>query len=459
MPHDGEFAQFRSLRELVNDPQIKELLKGCKALPSLDEKESGGDLDGLIRVSTAGLPPERTPMEVIVAIDGSHVEVPVTNGYPQAEASYLTSSAVLIDLQKTREINQQRPVHPQAFQKLEQKGTAALALSGANVVRKDCVDSKHSFRDSLFEILSSEEGALKNISLLNVFERLMNGSGRETGIKCPYSDSHGCERKYAFENGKNVCSCDLRLPWYSTDWLRVHEGFGPTKNGAAFGEVMQVIERLTLMQVLYYLEDTNQLSTLSRIGFVLDGPLAVFGHPAELKDQLEREIMRINHKVREITDEDMVIVGIEKSGAFVEHFNDLDIRPGKKEPRFAPRTALLITDAYIKERVIPSTSNKTYGKDTYFGRKFFYKTKRGHMVVASVPFLKEGEKDIRHARLEQFPRLASACRMLDEVSCSRYPNAIMPLVSAHAEAAIPLNLGVKILEKIARETIQGAHNL
>ncbi len=40
---------------------------------------------------------------------------------------------------------------------------------------------------------------------------------------------------------------------------------------------------------------------------------------------------------------------------------------------------------------------------------------------------------------------------LDELVSSRYPNSVSPLVSAHAEAAIPLNLGKRIFDDISRE--------
>lgn len=41
--------------------------------------------------------------------------------------------------------------------------------------------------------------------------------------------------------------------------------------------------------------------------------------------------------------------------------------------------------------------------------------------------------------------------LLDSLVSSRYPNSLTPLISAHAEAAIPLNLGTRIFEDIARE--------
>jgi hypothetical protein len=48
--------------------------------------------------------------------------------------------------------------------------------------------------------------------------------------------------------------------------------------------------------------------------------------------------------------------------------------------------------------------------------------------------------DLRTANADQFPRLADAMNMLDKLVSSRYPNSVSPLISAHAEAAIPLNL-------------------
>ena len=43
--------------------------------------------------------------------------------------------------------------------------------------------------------------------------------------------------------------------------------------------------------------------------------------------------------------------------------------------------------------------------------------------------------------------------LLDEVSSNMYPNSVSPLIAAHAEASIPLNLGKQILEDIARKAL------
>ncbi len=122
--------------------------------------------------------------------------------------------------------------------------------------------------------------------------------------------------------------------------------------------------------------------------------------------------------------------------------------------RFPNQSAFLLDDDYIKKNIVFSTSNKPYGLDTYFGRKLFYKTVNGYNLVPVVVSLTDKDKDLGTAKPAQFPRLADVMALLDTFVSNRYPNSVSPLISAHAEAAIPLNLGKRIFEDIAREIRQ-----
>jgi hypothetical protein len=70
--------------------------------------------------------------------------------------------------------------------------------------------------------------------------------------------------------------------------------------------------------------------------------------------------------------------------------------------------------------------------------------------VPVLAFLNE-KPNLRSNSPHEFPRLGDLMNVLDELVSSRYPNSVSPLVSAHAEAAIPLNLGKRIFDDIARE--------
>ena len=120
------------------------------------------------------------------------------------------------------------------------------------------------------------------------------------------------------------------------------------------------------------------------------------------------------------------------------------------EPRFPPRYYLLPTDQYIKERIIFSTSTKRYGADTYFGRKLFYKTASGARIVANLPFLTDAQDTLSTDDISLYPNFGKVCSLLDKLVSSRFPNSVSPIISAHAHAAIPLELGAKVLQQLAR---------
>lgn len=255
---------------------------------------------------------------------------------------------------------------------------------------------------------------------------------------------------FVIPKGTSTCPCGQSNPIYSTDALRTHERFHDTgTNGESFGEVMQVWERLLLVHLLRWFERQGLLDKMAKMVFVLDGPLAMFGHPAWLSPIIKEELKRLNLIVRTSTGEDLLIIGIEKTGAFVTHFEEVD-RAETGEPRYPNATYALLTDSYIKERIIFSVSDKPYGKDTYFGRKMFYKAKSGARIVATIPILDAKQEDTASADAASFPSLGTICAMLDKLASSRFPNSVGPIITAHSHAAIPLTLGTKVLEQLAK---------
>jgi hypothetical protein len=219
---------------------------------------------------------------------------------------------------------------------------------------------------------------------------------------------------------------------------------------------MQVWERVLLVHLLRAFERRGFLAQAHRLAFFLDGPLALFGHPAWLSAAISAELQRINAEVRTLTGRDLVIVGVEKTGTFVAHFDEIDQTENPGEERFSSRSYFLLTDDYIKHRIIYSDSPKRYGTDTYFGRKFFYKTDSGARIVASIPFLEASQDTLDSNDIGLYPSFATVCALLDKLVSCRYPNALAPLVSAHAQAAIPLHLGAKVLEQLARALMRNS---
>jgi hypothetical protein len=444
MPYEGEFAGYAPLRRITETESVQQLLRRARVYKSAQVG------DGIVPKQAPPIPADLP--DLVVAIDGSKAEVEVRNGYPGAEVGYVTVASVLLNLKEIDRLDQQRPADPREFRKTEEAASIDAALPGSNVVTGIHNHARDSFREALFDVLHDRiVDEQDRTRLLDTFEALLALKPKNRdGQRCPY-DYRGCEERLDITAGVKNCQCSQQRPVFPTDALRIHEGFRDVgTNGEAFGEVMQVWERVLLVHLLRCFERRNWLARTKRLVFFLDGPLAVFGHPAWLSAAISAELKRLNEKARATTGDDLMILGIEKTGEFVEHFEQIDRTDTPGEQRFPPGTYIMPTDGYIKERIIFSDSPKRYGLDTYFGRKFLYKSRRGARIVASLPFLTDAQDTLDSDDIALYPRFATACALVDKLASSRFENALTPLVSAHAQAAIPLHLGAKVLEQLAR---------
>lgn len=442
MPYEGEYAQYRPLKQIVESDRVKQLLARSRVLerPRLQEE-----------VIPKVPPLTEDPLPgIVLAIDGSIAEVDVKNGYPGAKVGYCSVASVIMNLAAMDEMDKLRPVDPVLFRTTESPSSEAAAMPGCNVITRDHVSAKDSFREAVFDLVHDlvvDED--DHVAFLETFQVLLASKPTQE-ISCPYVHL-GCTEKVAIGGNLASCTCDRRKPLYPTDALRIHERFNDEAgtNGEAFAYVMQIWERMLLVHLLRCFERRGWLGQVKDIAFFLDGPLAVFGPPAWMSASISRELRRINALVRNETGTDMLIIGVEKTGNFVTHFDELDKREDGAE-HFPPGTFCLLTDEYIKRSIIYSDSDKRYGADTYFGRKFFYKTKSRARIVASIAFLTPEQDTLETDDLTAYPRFSTVCTLLDKLATSRYANALAPIVSAHANAAIPLHLGQKVLKQLAQ---------
>jgi hypothetical protein len=442
MPYEGEYAHYLPLKRIVESERVKQLLRRSRVLERSVVQSN---------VVPKSPPQPAGPLPAIVlAVDGSTAEVDVRNGYPGAKVGYCSVASVILNLAEVDRLDAQRPVDPILFRQTEEPSSDASALPGCNVITRDHISAKDSFREAIFDLLHDaivDED--DHTRLLETYQALLAYKPTEA-IACPYSHL-GCTRDAEIGPNIETCPCERRKPLYPTDALRIHERFNDESgsNGEAFGYVMQVWEKLLLIHLLRCFEQRDWLGRLGNVAFFLDGPLAVFGPPAWLSAAISMELQRLNARVVAETRSDMLIVGIEKTGNFVAHFEEVDQREDGSE-HFPPGSYFVPTDAYIKQRVIYSDSTKRYGADTYFGRKFFYKTPSKARIVGSIPFLSPEQDTLESDDVSLYPYFGTVCGLLNKLVTSRFQNALAPLVSAHAQAAIPLHLGQKVLKQLAQ---------
>ena len=445
MPFEKELASYAPLRRILQSEKVRRLQARFR-LANTEEAEE--------EISKAAEePPDdfgRKP-DLILAVDGGRQPVEVQNGYPGAEIGYITVAAVLILLDKLREVAAEDIINPVEYRKTQKKASIDTALPGRGVIIDDERSPEASMRRTLFEEMSDYRVFPDSETLLETYEALMRSAPDDRTVYCP------CERRAPYRRGSGEYECgQCGHSLYSTDALRLHELFSPHEScEKMFGHVMTTLERLWLIHTLRAFERRGEewLKVIGRMAFIMDGPLAIYGTPAWLSTPIRNELKRLNAAQKAATGLDMMILGVEKSGSFARHFEMIDTRKDGGV-RFAARRHLLLDDGYIRRHIVPSVEERQYGRNTYFGRKLLYKSALGHRLVVNVACLTDEHFDLSTARPDQFPRLADALAMLDNLSSNLYPNSLSPIIAAHAEAAIPMHLGGQILENLARKAVR-----
>jgi len=448
MGFEGEFASYEPFRRLRESEKVQALEKRFRVRTS---EEETNNIEGFL-TKKSDLTETSLQPDLVLAIDGSFQIAKAENGFPGAEFGYITVASVLLNLKRMGELEKEDFIEPKKFRETENASTIESVFPGCNVVLDNEKNAKSSLRRALFEELKSNKIFAECETLLDTYEYLFRKKQelfKERNL--PKSPIESIDEEMTYGYGEFTCP-HSKEPLFSTDALRLHELLNPSgSSGEMFGQIMSTLEKLWLVHILRSFEQKEWLSTLRRVAFIMDGALAVFSTSSWLTKVISYEISRINDLQKRINGQDLLIIGIEKSGTFFNHFTDIDTTKDGITDKFPKQSALLLDDRYIKQNIIFSESTKPYGQDTYFGRKLFYKTASGQKLVPVVACFNDSQRNLSTATPSQFSRLADVMNLLDRLVSSRYPNSVSPLVSAHAEAAIPLNLGKRIFEDIARE--------
>ena len=439
---------YEPLRRLLSSKRIGELQSKIKIK---DESEPINWDNEAIAASDVG--ESVWQPKFIIAIDGDYSKQPIENGFPGAEIGYVTVSTVVILLDKLRKLEKQQFMDPVEFRKTEQQETIDSIFVGCNVVLEGEETAKNSMRKILYDELNESAVFQNTETLLDTYEALLQIKMAGPGGRAPKCPHDGCEEDYKYALGEYTCDhCGGKL--YSTDAMRLHELMNPSgTNGEMYSQVKDAIKKLQLIHLLRSFEKKPEwFGTLRDIAFFLEGSLSIPGTASWLAKSFRTELKRINDLVKKECEQDLIIMGVERGGPFVNHFLAIDTKKDGGEDNFPNQSVFLPNDDYIKENIVlNSGSSKTYLEDTGFGKKFLYKTVSGYRVVPSLAYYKDEVPYGSAAEVSQFPRLADVLTILDKLVSSQYENSVMPLATAHAEAAIPLNIGKRIFDEIARE--------
>lgn len=428
---------------IVENELVQEELEGFETRNS-DPDDIPLD-DHTVDIETLDSPePE---IEFLLSFDGSNLEVATKEEYPSNRIGFIQIAGVMTRLDVLEKQQSQRFVDPAEVNDLADVSLQDIVMPSTNYCRDDADTTRESWRKQTFETFKSRY--IEDESLLEHFLRIVEShektapSGDIIVARCPAPDCAAENLAVDPYDGGTCSRCGADV--YPTDTLRIHERVNEQqRNGRAISSLMSVIEHLSMVAYLRYLHE-NMPERLSRVGFVVDGPLAQFDTYAWFHEPLLQTIETVYEQQREQGYSPPVIVGVEKSGNFVDHADNI-------RDQLEPYSILGLSSRYIYEHIITTRdTGQEYGSNTYYGQKFIYKSKSDRIFCISVPKLPQGEP--RHAPAS-YPLLRKTVDTLSMVETALYEDSLIPVSLAHENASIPLKSGGKVLELFAKEIHQ-----
>jgi len=441
------YAQFRGRKpferaskiahsEVLNNPDVQAFVEGC-TLPSEPE---GGDLEGLQKP----LPTPTPRIETVIAIDGGMSEAAVRREFPSASITFMTFGPLLLDLKDLTALDDQPFIGPEDMARLKNLTRFNLSVPTKAVRAKGAARFSEGVRRTIHEFLFDKKRELGAALQWLLFRGWLPSNQAQAWEvpRCP-STRDCAGGAFRFEQGGPVeirCEhCGQTV--FLSDALRLYERIDDEQGaGGIMSYLLTTLETLVIVYVIRTLLGLKR-AALREVLLIKDGPLAFFGTAAPLHRPM-RELMTF------LADKDagkplLCLVGLEKSGAFVEHAMLI-------EQKLKPGHYLQFTNQYIYRYILPGEPNgDPYGHNTYYGSKLAFKSSRGDVFVASMPLIDPAVRD----RFENIQNAAEVLNVVGELRCSMYDQALVPIVLANKLVSLADFPSSEILAKFVRSKL------
>ncbi|MDD5702560.1 MAG: DNA double-strand break repair nuclease NurA [Dehalococcoidales bacterium] len=463
MPYLGEFANKSSHEDIIRNPEVAEFLSSCEYLTQPSDEEAGTIVRSFVDApSTTGI---SLPQHVI-AIDGSLYESSLDKRLPSTKVGYIKIGGILIQMSEVGalRVHGGRFVDPFRVAKLEEHNwPLTFTLPSANVKSRGCATVQESFRHCLDRQLydhrtrfnagdpaTSLRTTLFHLAALRTGD-LFTGDPHVLKIhRCPSCDQGPLE---VYDQSDDQQCPHCHRPIYPTDCLRLWEEVSEFQsNEMALNRFMGVVEHLLPIHYIRHIYRNSSL-LLGSLAFFIDGPLARFGTSAWLHASIMKYIFKINQDLKRLGTQEMVMIGLQKTGQIVDHVSVLD--------RYIPVNHLLpINDEYRYKYIVMGRdpSAHGFGSETYYGQDFIYKTPSGRTFVLGIPYPFEYKEPVREfssrkTDISIYDSLPRALALIQHFETDLYTNAVIPIALAHRYTAISLEPGGTVLDLLTERAL------
>jgi hypothetical protein len=461
MPFDGEPSSATAHQDFIRNPDVSAFLKDCEFLAVPDGKE----LDRLKSLfESYSIDGEPHPVDHALATDGSVYESQIDPRLPSTRACYVKVSSVLIKMNEFRGLTDASSglVDPFRVAALkENNNVLTIALPSTNLRRKGEKSPRSTFRRELKNFFHSAQTRFDptddSTSLAATYAALASlrtdGGAPPNTVrvhKCPNPDCGQPNHHVPFARPYTCPTCGD--PIYMTDSLRLWEEVDDFKSSMEpSSRFMTYLEHLLPIHYMRFLLARSP-AVLARTAFFVDNPLAIFGNAAWLHACIMRFLYNMRKDLKAKGIHPPLIIGLQKTGQLVD-FGSMVTRS------LAPGTCFAVTDDFRQQYIGSAKSKNGFGAESYYGQDFYVKTHTGKLFVLSLPYPFEAKTaarldfDTEKSKRANYPDLARACALIEEVETDLWENALAPVALAHRYTAISLVPSGRILDILGRALV------
>jgi len=434
-----ELASKSSHSHIINDIVVNAFINECEYPKSKEEIT----LDPALIVTLDY--PIVNPIQHIVAIDGSYSTVPVKKTFPSSLITFFQFGELLLNTKDLDEISEMPFISREAMSKIKELERSKLVLPTKNVAYKKSLTLTHSIRRTLYEFFKTKDDGTNLLETIYwlIFETYNTSIDEYNLSTCPYCQERNVALKrtdFSLEFISNSCkTCNGDI--YITDIFRLHEAIDDEMGAAGIlGYLTNLIEQMNIIHTIKNIRSLKP-DLLNQFLFIKDGPLAFFGQTANLHKPV-RALCNFLFQHN-----NLFLAGLEKSGAFVEHADEIKtlLKPGE---------AFLLNNKHIYSYILPNDPDtpEPYARTSYYSAKLIFKSFDERMYVVTLPV--ESEHIVLNPTKSDFKNIDVILWNIEKLKCDMYDNAIIPVALANKLISLSVHPSSTILEKFAKTLIK-----
>lgn len=440
----NEWAAKINHTHIIKDPFIKEFVKNC-SFPKNSEDIEEVDKNLIFKLDEN----IENPIHYILSVDGGYTTVEVKNSFPSSQIAFFQFGALLFKKDDLDTLSQRPFIFPEDMQKLHNLQRFKLAIPIRNIISKDQKSLNDSVRKIIYDFFMQQRESSSFMETLSwfIFEEyksqsldayvLSNDPNKGVGSGKIELSKSNMRKDYTFDYGSGII--------YLTDIFRLDEAIDNEQGaGGILGYLTRLIEQIILVHFIRSILKLKR-ALLKKFLFISDGPLSFSGQTANMHKPM-RELC--NYLLEK---EELFLVGLEKSGAFVEHAHEISL---SKEGKVILNSGhyILLSNEYIYKYIVPGDHhNMHYGSTSYYGGKIIYHSADGQVIVLSVPV--NSKETIKNPELTLYHNLEKILVNIQKLKCEMYDDSIIPVALANKLVSLANHPSKILLEKFAANEI------